>query len=147
MIPHYGRRGFPHLRVSASVSALPSKVFLLFAGGEPDRGDDGRDIASSLVGRFRAGRKYLGNSSVREARWQFPVQQRMCVELVLEMAQRLGRSVKVIDVDWAGDDRGYVTQWRATEALLPLLISPDGRRLEGIESFVPAEVRRFLSQS
>lgn len=121
--------------------------FLLFAGGEPDRGDDGRGMASQL-GPFKRliqlpGRPDLGPGE-GELPWQFPVEQRACVRLVLDMARSVGRVVQVVDVNRPAGDRDLVERWVTPETVLPLLISPDGRRREGAESFVPSQIRKFL---
>ena len=81
-----------------------------------------------------------------ERPWHFPVEQRTCIRLVDELAESLGRTVMVIDVNWPEFHTDLVERWVGPNTLLPLLVAPDGRRLEGLESFVPSIVRRFLSQ-
>lgn len=128
-----------------------SKSFLLFATGEPDRGDDGRGFASTF---HRAGvivQLPPKNPEVVPARgdvrWHYPVEQRMCVQLVVNLAESMGKALKVVDVNRPSGDQGLVQRWVTRETLLPLLVSPNGRRLEGIESFVPSRLKDFLSES
>lgn len=122
--------------------------FLLFAAGAPDAGDDGRDIASQLS-FFRRFAQLPGHPDLRppegEIPWNFPVGQRECIRLVLDIAESMGRVVKVVDVNRPAGDRALVERWAAAEAVLPLLVSPGGQRLEGADSFVPPRVRKFLS--
>ena len=134
------------------MTELGPKAYLLFAAGEPDRGDDGRRMASQLtVPTILLSPRISGSSSPDppsvEVPWHFPVEQRSCVRLVTDIAQSMGRVVSVVDVNWPERDRDLVERWIGPSTLLPLLIAPDGRRLEGIEAFVPARVRRFLSQA
>ena len=69
----------------------------------------------------------------------------MCIELVAELAESAGRALRIVDVNHPADDqRALVRRWVGTNTLLPLLVAPDGRTLEGSESFVPSRVRRFL---
>lgn len=135
------------------MTELRAKSFLLFAAGEPDRGDDGRALASEIqqptilqsIPRI-SGHSFPGPAP-DEVPWHFPVEQRACIRLVNELAESLGRAVTVIDVNWPESDRDLVERWTGPNTLLPLLVAPDGRRLEGLESFVPSRVRRFLSQA
>jgi hypothetical protein len=59
----------------------------------------------------------------------------------------MGKALKVVDVNRPSGDQGLVQRWVTRETLLPLLVSPNGRRLEGIESFVPSRLKDFLSES
>jgi hypothetical protein len=73
-----------------------------------------------------------------------PMPEGQCVEMVLEIARKEGRRVTVIDVDRAGERQPLVNRWVGENDVLPLLIRPDGARLEGLEEFLPARVRRFI---
>ncbi|HXY46592.1 MAG TPA: hypothetical protein VEK13_01680 [Thermoplasmata archaeon] len=134
------------------MTTLRPTSFLLFAAGEPDRGDDGRAIASQLTVPtiLHSPRVSSGSSTgppSEELLWHFPVEQRACVRLVTDIAKSMGQVVTVIDVNWPEGDRDLVERWMGPNSLLPMLIAPDGRRLEGIESFVPSRVRRFLAKA
>lgn len=76
--------------------------------------------------------------------WLIPADQVMCVELVAEAIRASGRTVKLVDVNRPGDDRGLVQQYVSPGDILPILLRPDGARLEGVESFTPSELRRFV---
>ena len=131
------------------MSSELAKPFLMFAAGEEDRGDDGREIASRYHRRFLLptfpSRWDARTDRPEEPRWHFPVEQAMCVRLVAELAESLGKPLKIVDVNRPEDDRDLVSQWLDANASLPVLVAPDGRRLERLESFVPARVRRFLA--
>jgi len=127
------------------VGAAP-KVFLLFAGGEPNRGDDGRAIASGLKRQTLIFPTVTPNPpSQATPPWEFPVEQRSCIKLVTEMAEPTGDRVRVIDVNSPGTDRRLVDRWAGSDSLLPVLVAPSGRRLEGLDAFVPGRLRRFLA--
>jgi hypothetical protein len=76
--------------------------------------------------------------------WHLPPQVTLCVNLVLENARRTGRTVTVVDVDRAGPEQDLVDRWVGPNDVLPLLVRPDGARLEGIEEFIPQKVREFI---
>ena len=80
-----------------------------------------------------------------QRRWEFPEEVGQCVRLAVELAGRLGRDVRVVDLNGPAVDVEQVRRWVSPETLLPLLVSPDGRRLEGIGSFVPSTLRAFLA--
>ncbi len=77
--------------------------------------------------------------------WHLPRQEIPCVNLVLEMAHREGRIVTLVDANRAGEQQDLVHRWVGPDDVLPLLVRPDGGRLEGPENFVPQKVRQFIS--
>jgi len=135
--------------------------FLLFVAGEPDAtGDSMRDVNTSIGSRLVSTIAPVGHwtqPSRREQRpgfssgpeaeeqsWHIPQQQHVCVDLVVNTANNAGKSVRVIDVNRPEDFRELVGRWVGSADVLPLLVSPDGARLEGVEEFVPHKVRRFI---
>ncbi|HTP55341.1 MAG TPA: hypothetical protein VML53_01570 [Thermoplasmata archaeon] len=76
--------------------------------------------------------------------WRLPPDAVMCVEVVETEARRAHRQVRVVDVNRPGDDRPLVERWITPSDVLPLLLEPGGRRLEGVENFEAAKVRAFL---
>ncbi len=64
--------------------------------------------------------------------------------MVLEIARQCGASVRVVDVDRSGDDRGLVERVVGPNDALPILTRPDGARLSGSDSMTPVRVSRFL---
>ncbi len=128
--------------------------FLLFAGGEPHQDDDARRVVRRLP-RYRAFTVFLPSQfeKVYGATdpagghpWEFPADVRPCLELVLELAKKLGRTVKIVDVNRPEDDAHLVGQWVGPSRVLPLLIAPSGARLEGLGAFSPGNVRSFLAR-
>jgi hypothetical protein len=77
--------------------------------------------------------------------WHLPPSQMHCLQIVLDSAKRLQREVLVVDVDQPGELEDLVRRWVGPEDVLPLLVRPDGKRLEGQERFDPARVRQFIA--
>ncbi|MGC2289654.1 MAG: hypothetical protein WA688_07350 [Thermoplasmata archaeon] len=143
------------------MAAAARTDFLLFVAGEPDSGiGSTRDTETSIVRRMAGtvvGGWWLGpdGGSSRPAAdtqvppndgrpWHLPPQQIQCVNLVYEIADDLGRSVAVVDANRTAGRQDLVDRWVGADGLLPLLVRRDGARLQGIEEFVPARVRRFI---
>jgi hypothetical protein len=149
-------------------SAVGGEI-LLFVAGEPDSGvgslqkgktnvfDRLIDTALPFGGHIPVSRSSTppgdvpplgeGESSTTDDRpWHLPPQQLQCVDMVLSAARHERRQVTVVDVNRAGGQKGLVDRWVGANDVLPLLVRPDGARLEGIEEFVPQRVRRFLGQ-
>lgn len=72
-----------------------SKPFLWFASGEPDRGNDGRALASPFHRAAAIVQLPPKNPEVLpqrgEVRWHYPVEQRMSVQPVLNLAESTDR--------------------------------------------------------
>jgi len=139
---------------------VPATDLLLFVAGEPGRGPEAmKDVTSRwkllagtvVVGwwnRTRAGASSAsdetGADSPEGLAWHLPVEQIHCVNLVAEIARDLGRSVTLVDVNRPMGAEELLRRWVAADAVFPLLVRPDGRRLEGLDHFVPGELRRFV---
>ncbi|MGA7650046.1 MAG: hypothetical protein ACLP8V_07325 [Thermoplasmata archaeon] len=150
------------------MSSAGEDDFLLFVAGEPDSGVDSlQKTKSTVVGRFVdaalpfGGRMPISRTSnppgaiapgLGEAPpsesvdrpWHLPRQQLRCVDMVLRIAGRERRRVTVVDTNRATAPQGLVDRWVGPNDVLPLLVGPDGARLEGIEEFVPQKVRQFI---
>jgi hypothetical protein len=74
-----------------------------------------------------------------------PRHQLHCMNTVLRIARSTGRSVTVVDVGRAAGRQHLVDRWVGTRDVLPLLVRPDGRRLEGAERFGAETIREFLA--
>lgn len=77
--------------------------------------------------------------------WHLPPQQVACIDVVLDAAERERRTVLVIDVNRPEDHQELVDRWVMPNDVMPLLVRPDGRRLDGEENFVPHRVRQFIT--
>jgi hypothetical protein len=142
---------------------------LLFVAGEPDSGigslQEGKtnvfdrviDAALPFGGHIPVSRSSnppgdvppLGEaaaSTTGDRPWHLPPEQLRCVDLVLSVARRERKEVTVVDVNRASAQQALVDRWVGPKDVLPLLVRPDGARLEGVEEFVPQRVRRFLLQ-
>lgn len=73
-----------------------------------------------------------------------PRRQLHCMNTVLKIARSEGRNVTVVDVDRAAGRQPLVDQWVRAQDVLPLLVRPDGGRLEGPERFDVEAIRRFI---
>jgi hypothetical protein len=136
---------------------------LLFVAGEPYSGvSELEGVSTSLWGRvvgfatFNTS-TWWPNSSTRSTDpaasssggkgkqdWHIPRAQNQCAQLAVDMARERGLRVMVVDVNHAGSLAELVTHWVSADDLLPLLVRPDGSRLQGEEEFVPRRIRAFL---
>jgi hypothetical protein len=131
----------------------PSGEFLLFAASQPDRGE-GLVAPVSALDRFLLG-KALSNYPVdpvaprgtdgAEPRY-FPGEQGRSVRIALEIAETEGRRVRLIDVSAPGDRAALVDRFVGAGSLLPLLIAPSGRRLEGPTDFIPSRLTTIFRE-
>ena len=76
---------------------------------------------------------------------ELPREEAQCLRLVLDLAQRTGRTVEVIDVSRALAPRDVLEDGEGSPGFFPVLIRPDGARLAGESDFTPRRVRRFLA--
>lgn len=76
--------------------------------------------------------------------WHLSPETISCANLVLDLAERAGRQVTIIDVDHRADDDTLTKIWVRAGDRMPVLVRPDGARLVGPEYFTPARVRRFV---
>jgi len=139
------------------VGAPAGLDLLLFVGGEPiDPNDPLQQVSASVFARFAntllpAVAWSRSPSKVRPADpaatgppWHLGRQEIFCVNQVLEVAEKLGRSVTVVDVNRAGEQQPLVDRWVGNEDILPILVRPDGERLEGSENFSSSILRKFI---
>ena len=135
---------------------------LLFVAGEPDSGVPSvRNASGSFAMRVGGALMPPGLfmkpapgpspapdhaklAPTQERSLHLPPQQIYCVNTVLEAARREGRKVTVVDVDQPAGRQDLVDRWVGPDDVLPLLVRPDGARLEGDENFSPRKVRRFI---
>ena len=77
---------------------------------------------------------------------RLPEVQLQCVVLVLEAAQRIGRSVRLVDISRPPSPGEPPGPRPDAEEFFPILVGPDGARLAGELEFTPGKVRRFLKR-
>ena len=126
---------------------------LLFVGGDPDlagtlsRFPKAHPVAASFFvpGTLFLGASRRGEPRPPEAPWLIPPSQMLCVERLAKAVERSGATVKVVDVNRPGDDRALVERYVNAEDVLPIVVRPDGARLEGEEAFTPAALRKFVT--
>jgi hypothetical protein len=144
------------------MAALPDTDLLLFVAGEPDSGANAVRLGgvglllrwSAMVvpgtGRIGAGgipstESEFDQPPLNEKRpWHLPGQQLICVNMVLDAAERGHRSVTIVDVDRPGEEQDLVQRWFGPQDVLPFLVRPDGARIMGVENFSPEKIRHFI---
>ncbi len=143
------------------MKATPGAELLMFVAGEPGQAfDPMQDVMSSMIERItgsaiigwlkRAGAGESQSSEVtgaglpQEQPWHLPMQQIQCVNLVFDIARDLGRTMALIDVNRPTGYEDFVRRWVGADPVLPVLVRPDGSRLQGLEEFIPGKVRRFI---
>jgi|HubBroStandDraft_1064217.scaffolds.fasta_scaffold14723_6 hypothetical protein len=135
---------------------------IMFIAGEPDSGRPslrqstvsslaravGAAVPLGLVMKSSQGPTTVSGTSpsqsYRGTRWHLPPEQVHCINTVLEVAEQEDRKVAVVDVDRSDGRQDLVARWVGPDDVLPLLVRPDGARLQGIENFSPRTVRRFV---
>jgi hypothetical protein len=122
--------------------------YTLFLPGVPWRDAGPRKVAGTSVG-FAFGAVFVPNAPGGHEPADFRPGQVYGWEaevgrLVLDIASSLGVTVRAVDVDRPANDLELVRRSVGPDTELPLLVSPDGRRLEGDGAFTPQAVERFL---
>ena len=77
--------------------------------------------------------------------WPLPADQVMVAERLVKLADRAHRTVRLVDVNRPGPDRGLVERYVEASDVLPIALRSDGARLVGTEAFSESAIRRFLS--
>jgi hypothetical protein len=143
--------------------ATPRELdFLMFVSGEPDNATNHVGPALSVPMRLVMAVIPLGlvvrfaspPGSVRgvalddvpsaSTPWHLPADQIHCVNSVLEAAIAERRFVTLVDVNRASAPPELVQQYVSPNDIFPILIRPDGQRIEGVENFSPKVLRRVL---
>jgi DNA-binding Lrp family transcriptional regulator len=70
--------------------------------------------------------------------------QARCVALVEEIAAKRGYSVKVVDIEQAGRVERLIAEHLRGVQKFPVMISPKGARLEGVESFTDESLSALM---
>jgi len=135
---------------------------LLLVAGEPDNGQPPlKDVQRPLVrlffgiglpawqrkraeARASEGRRDPAPGAEGEPRMRLPPDQAGCVREVVSIARQEGATVSIVDVNQPAGFQALVARWVGPNDVLPILVRPDGARLEGIEEFGPRRVRRFI---
>lgn len=152
------------------MAIAPGVDLVLFVTGEPDPGlPSTRDVTLSVGDRIWGsfvplglmlksptgplikpgqGPPYSAESALppepKGDSWRLPPQQIQCVNAVVDLARRERRTLTIVDVDRAGARQPLVDRWVGSDDILPILVRPDGARLEGLENFGPRQLRRFI---
>ncbi len=76
-----------------------------------------------------------------------PAEQVVCAQRTLDAATKLGRKLKIVDVNHPDDDADLVKSFVGPDDILPILVRADGGRLAGEEAFTPGNLREFLAKA
>ncbi len=126
--------------------------FLLFARSEPLTGKEGYLVAEQQA-RARWSRLFVplppeapvrGTDPADPPR-DFPWDVGLCVRLAVEIAESTHVPLRIIDLAHPDNDPELAARWIHESTVLPLLVSPTGRSMEGPDRFVPKELRRFYA--
>jgi hypothetical protein len=151
------------MRILARMTPAVEPDLLMFVAGEPDTGEMrpgsmALSLPARLVGAVvpyqvllasrggdRAPSANGGGPSPGASRpLRLPARQVHCVNWVLEAADLESRRVTLIDVNRVDAPQDLIHRWVGENDLFPILVRPDGARLEGEESFDVRKVRKFL---
>jgi hypothetical protein len=141
------------------MAASPAKPdLLLFVAGEPDMGRSHYvplNVGMRLIGSIFPVTLLLGSrqpssagstpgDELAESPLYLPPDQVQCVNIVLEEAVLVHRYVTIVDVNLSSTPSDFVARYVGPDEIYPILVRPDGQRLEGFESFDVKRVRHFL---
>jgi hypothetical protein len=90
------------------------------------------------------GAGYFGNKPIRDK--EIPEGEQEVIQRVLAAAHHQGRDLHIVDVGKESALRRLIEEHLHKIRKYPVLVRPDGRRLEGIESVREEELQRFLSE-
>jgi len=111
--------------VTSFYRASPATPESVLAGGAPTTSPAGEAVADQSV-------LFLSDDQAR------------CQALVEEMADQRGYRVRVVDIERVGRLERLVTEHLRGVQKFPVLISPLGRRLEGVEAFTEDELAAIM---
>ena len=67
------------------------------------------------------------------------------IRLVLRLVQEKGKTLHIVDVGKESSFRRVIEEHLHHLRRFPVLVRPDGRRLEGVEEFTPEKLEKFLA--
>jgi hypothetical protein len=153
-----GSRGNRHndaRRPAASVDGPAPGTVYLFLGGDSALASERANrppTISTLAGAFLPPAWFMKRSGPRgsadetdEGGGGFPSEQVMIAQIVLDTARKLGREVRIVDVNNAGAAQELVGRMVRPNDVLPVLARADGQRLVGSEAFTRSALKAFLS--
>lgn len=76
--------------------------------------------------------------------WHLSPETISCANLVIDLAEKAGKQVTIIDVDHPAGGEVLMSRWVRAGDRMPVLVRRDGTRLVGPEYFTPGRVERFV---
>jgi len=89
------------------------------------------------------GAGYFGNKPVRDK--EIPEAEQEAIQRALSFVHQKGKSLHIVDVGKESALRRVIAEHLHHLHNFPVLVRPDGRRLEGSESFSNENLEKFLS--
>ena len=86
---------------------------------------------------------YFGNKPVRDK--EIPELEADAIERAVRTVHGRGRTLHIVDVGRESGLRRIISEHLHHLDSFPVLVRPDGRRLEGVQSFTEENLERFLS--
>ena len=120
-----------------AVRGLQTQGFYTFAPGS----------FSSRAGGFSGGTGFdaprFGNEAVRGT--ELSEDEEKVVQDVWKQAHAQGRHLHIVDIGKESELHRFIEEHRHHLRRFPVLVRPDGRRLEGMEEFTPEKLAHFFS--
>ncbi len=131
---------------------MADSPLLLFVGGDPALGRRLASFPRRFYGLGRLifpvgllpGPKVGEATDPGDAAAPVPPDQLMCLERVVDALAGTTRAVRIVDVNGPGEDRSLVERYVSAADVLPILVRPDGTRIEGAEAFTRRRLLDFL---
>ena len=119
------------------VRGLQAQGFYTFARG-PFLTGTGGFSGSTVFDAHRFGSKPVRGTELS------PDEQKV-VQDVWKQAHAQGRNLHIVDVGKESELHRYIQEHRRHLRRFPVLVRPDGRRLEGVEAFTPENLAHFFT--
>jgi len=69
-----------------------------------------------------------------------------CSKMVTDILERDGEQLTLVDVSREEVRPDLISRYFGPDNVLPMLVGPDGRKLEGLVEFTPKRIRKFVAQ-
>jgi len=136
-------------------NADPKGVVMYVRSQPPESGPSFEYNSTSITNRLKSmvlptglsGGKGDAHEQALPGANELPRQQAFCVRLVLDIAERVDCSVRVVDVSRPSALHEVLVTPPGETEVFPVLVRPDGARLSGEAEFIPGKVRQFLASA
>jgi len=91
-----------------------------------------------------AGSLEPGDDPDAPVEWHITPDIAVCVRKVTDLVRKHHQTLRIVDIERPGSYREQVLEFMLGSHSFPILVRPDGRRLEGIEEFKESTIESFL---